>query len=113
MDNTSAKIYWLDNFKGKAEGGVFFRDKSFTDFIKKVEFDKGKVVGIKMDCTSNIEFIFEPKSPKTYDRGAPQQQKKTGFMDRVKEIDKKMNKALNLNQDIGASDKKLLEGIPA
>lgn len=52
-------IFWLENFEGKAKGGIYYRAFDLINFIQKVEETKGKVVGIKFDGDSNIELIYE------------------------------------------------------
>ena len=63
------RIYWLDNWNGKAQGGVYRREFSLRMFIKKVEREIGKVVGIALDDDYNIEFITEKSFQKKKERG--------------------------------------------
>ena len=53
-------IFWLDGFKGKAKGGLFFRSFDLNKFIQEVEEsdNNGKVVGLKFEG-NNIELIVE------------------------------------------------------
>ena len=62
------RIYWLDEFEGKCEGGLFSRSDiskiiTHTEKFKNV----GKIVGIKVKSKENgnpdftIEFIFTEK----------------------------------------------------
>jgi hypothetical protein len=54
---------WKD-WKGKAQGGFYYRDDFFKS-IKKFEQEfKKKVVGIRIEDGWNIEFICEDDSPK-------------------------------------------------
>lgn len=57
----SDSVFLLDKWEGKAIGGIFWRGFDLVEFIKKIEKQKGKVVGIKFDGSYNVEFIFEPK----------------------------------------------------
>ena len=58
------KIYWLEDWKGKAQGGFYYRD-DFFKAIKKFEQEfKKKVVGIRIEDGWNIEFIVEDDSPR-------------------------------------------------
>lgn len=57
------EILWLDDFKGKAEGGFFVR----SDLFKTIEnFEKAgkKVVGIKKPTDWNLELICEVEEDK-------------------------------------------------
>jgi hypothetical protein len=53
------RVYWLDEWEGEATGGVYYRNFDFMEFIKKVEETQGKVVGISLDGSHNIQFIVE------------------------------------------------------
>jgi len=53
------KIFWLEDFTdGKAVGGHFVRN-TLKEFIKRLEDNGKKVVGIKIDDTFNLEVIIE------------------------------------------------------
>tara|TARA_R110000851_G_scaffold330546_1_gene503493 strand:- start:205 stop:393 length:189 start_codon:yes stop_codon:yes gene_type:complete len=53
------KIFWLEDFTdGKAVGGHFVRN-TLKEFIKRLEDNGKKVVGIKVDDTFNLEVIIE------------------------------------------------------
>ena len=53
------KIFWLEDFTdGKAVGGIFVRN-TLKEFIKRLEDNGKKVVGIKIDDTFNLEVIIE------------------------------------------------------
>ncbi len=54
------KVFWKDDFTGRASGGIFFRAYDLVQFIKKVEETKGKVIGINFEG-NNIELIIEEK----------------------------------------------------
>ena len=57
------KIYWLEDWEGKAQGGFYYRDDFFKS-IKKFEQEfKKKVVGIRIEDGWNIEFICADNSP--------------------------------------------------
>ena len=57
MEPQVERVYWKDDFGGKAKGGYFFRNE-LRDHIKKVEEETGlNVVGIKYDETYNLELI--------------------------------------------------------
>ena len=58
MESETERMFWKDDFDGKAKGGYFFRSE-LRDHIKKVENETGlNVVGIKYDGTYNLELIF-------------------------------------------------------
>ena len=52
------KFFWLDEWEGKAKGGLYFRCDLFK-WIKKVEESGMKVVGISVDDGWNMELIVE------------------------------------------------------
>ena len=43
------KIFWVDNFNGKARGGIYFRAFDLVKFMKLVEKEEGEVVGLEFD----------------------------------------------------------------
>jgi hypothetical protein len=55
------KLFFLDNWKGKAKGAIYYRDFDFIEFLKKVEEKVGQVVGLKITDDHNIEIITELK----------------------------------------------------
>ena len=51
-------IFWLEEFEGKAKGGLWFRAIDLNKFIQKVQADnKTKVVGIRFEG-NNLELIY-------------------------------------------------------
>ena len=57
------KIYWLDNFEGKAKGGFFYRSEIAVDLKRVKDEHNINVVGIKVftDGDRTVEFITEEK----------------------------------------------------
>ena len=55
------QIFWLDGWKGKAKGGVYWWAFDLIKFMNKVEKKLGKVVAIKFDGSNNAELIYEVK----------------------------------------------------
>lgn len=54
------KIFFLDNFKGVSEGGIFIRN-DLGKQVAKMERTGLKVVGIKVDDSWNVELLTELK----------------------------------------------------
>ena len=54
------KVFWKDDFTGKARGGYFVRN-SLKEFFDKLEEKGINPVGIKYDGTYNLEIIVEEK----------------------------------------------------
>lgn len=52
------QVFFLDNFEGKASGGYYIRNDLFK-FIKRIEAEGKKVVGIGFDGTWNLNIIVE------------------------------------------------------
>ena len=53
------KIFWLDEFKdGKAQGGYYFRAFDLIKFMKLVEKEEGKVVGLEFEG-NNVNVIIK------------------------------------------------------
>ena len=53
------KIFWVDNFNGKASGGYYFRAFELVKFMKKVEkFQQTEVVGLEFD-NNNVNVIIK------------------------------------------------------
>jgi len=55
------RIYWLDEFEGKAKGGFFYRSEIAKDLKKVTEEHGFNVVGIKVSTDGDwtVEFIIE------------------------------------------------------
>ena len=54
------QIFWLDEFKGEAQGGYFIRN-DLLKFFKLLEVEGFNPVGIKYDGTWNLEILVEKK----------------------------------------------------
>ena len=54
------KIFWVDEFKGKAKDGLYFRS-NLKDVLEKCEKQGINIVGIKYDGTFNLGLIQEKK----------------------------------------------------
>ena len=56
-----SRIYWLDEFEGKAKGGCFFRSEIAKDLKKVTEEHGFNIVGIKVSTDGDwtVEFIIE------------------------------------------------------
>ena len=52
------KIFWVDNFNGKANGGYYFRAFDLVKFMKLVEKEEGEVVGLEFDG-NNVNLIVK------------------------------------------------------
>ena len=52
------KIFWVDNFTGKANGGYYFRAFDLVKFMKLVEKEEGEVVGLEFDG-NNVNVIIK------------------------------------------------------
>ena len=52
------KIFWLDEFKGKAQGGYYFRAFDLIKFMKLVEKEEGEVVGLEFE-DNNVNIIIK------------------------------------------------------
>ena len=52
------KIFWVDNFNGKARGGIYFRAFDLVKFMKLVEKEEGEVVGLEFDG-NNVNIIIK------------------------------------------------------
>ena len=53
------KIFWLESFsEGKAQGGYYFRAFDLIKFMKLVEKEEGKVVGLEFDG-NNVNVIIK------------------------------------------------------
>ena len=52
------KIFWVDNFNGKARGGIYFRAFDLVKFMKLVEKEEGEVVGLEFDG-NNVNVIIK------------------------------------------------------
>lgn len=54
------KLFYLDKWEGKAQGGIWFRVPKLKEFMELVEKKNGKVVALKFKG-NNVEVIYEPK----------------------------------------------------
>lgn len=52
------KIFWKEDFKGSAQGGIFFRSFDLNKFLQSVEEEKGEVVGLRFE-DNNVEIIIK------------------------------------------------------
>ncbi len=53
------KMFWLEEFKdGKARGGYYFRAFDLVKFMKLVEKEEGKVVGLEFEG-NNVNVIIK------------------------------------------------------
>ena len=52
------KIFWVDNFNGKARGGIYFRAFDLVKFMKLIEKEEGEVVGLEFDG-NNVNVIIK------------------------------------------------------
>jgi len=52
------KIFWLDKFNGKAQGGYYFRAFELIKFMKLVEEEEGEVVGLEFE-DNNVNIIIK------------------------------------------------------
>ena len=52
------KIFWLDKFNGKAQGGYYFRAFDLIKFMKLVEKEEGEVVGLEFE-NNNVNVIIK------------------------------------------------------
>jgi len=53
------KIFWVDNFNGKASGGYYFRAFELVKFMKKIEkLQQTEVVGLEFDG-NNVNVIIK------------------------------------------------------
>ena len=52
------KIFWVDNFSGKASGGYYFRAFDLVKFMKLVEKEEGEVVGLCFE-NNNVDIIIK------------------------------------------------------
>jgi hypothetical protein len=55
------KIYWLENWNGKAKGGYYYRCNLFEAIRKFEQEHQLKVVGFNIEDGWNIELIVEGK----------------------------------------------------
>jgi hypothetical protein len=52
------QTYWLNDWEGKARGGLYVRN-DLVNHIKKLEEQGLKVVGVEFDGTWNLQLITE------------------------------------------------------
>ena len=61
------RVFWTNDVKPNTEyiGGLYYRSE-IIDFVERVEADGDKeIVGIKIDDTYNLEFIYREIEVKT------------------------------------------------
>ena len=61
------RVFWTNDVKPNTEyiGGLYYRSE-IKDFVERVETDGDKeIVGIKIDDTYNLEFIYREIEVKT------------------------------------------------
>ena len=58
MAEQERKIFWLDGWEGKAEGGYFIRNDLFK-FLARLQESNRTPVGIAIDDSWNLEVIVE------------------------------------------------------
>ena len=58
------KIFWVDNFTGKASGGYYFRAFDLVKFMKLVEKEEGEVVGLEFE-DNNVNIIIKADEERT------------------------------------------------
>ena len=58
------KIFWLDKFNGKAQGGYYFRAFDLVKFMKLVEKEEGEVVGLEFE-DNNVNVIIKANDDET------------------------------------------------
>ena len=58
------KIFWVDNFNGKASGGYYFRAFELVKFMKLVEKEEGEVVGLCFE-DNNVDVIIKANDKET------------------------------------------------
>ena len=61
------RVFWTNDVKPNTEyiGGLYYRSE-IKDFVERVEADGDKeIVGIKIDDTYNLEFIYREIEVKT------------------------------------------------
>ena len=51
------KTFWLDNVEGEFQGGYYFRAFDLIKFMKLVEKEEGKVVGLEFE-DNNVNIII-------------------------------------------------------
>ena len=52
------KIFWVDNHRGPARGGYYFRAFDLVKFMKLVEKEEGEVVGLEFE-DNNVNVIIK------------------------------------------------------
>lgn len=57
LNEGESEIFWLDNFNGEAQGGLYWRGFDLINFLERCKKQGIKIVGIKIDDSYNIEFI--------------------------------------------------------
>ena len=52
------RIFWVDGFEGKVQGGYYFRAFDLVKFMKKVQVEVNEVVGLEFDG-NNVNIIVK------------------------------------------------------
>jgi len=52
------RIFWVDGFEGKVQGGYYFRAFDLVKFMKKVQVEVNEVVGLEFDG-NNVNVIVK------------------------------------------------------
>jgi hypothetical protein len=61
LKEEESEIFWLDGFKGEAEGGIYVRAFEIIRLLERCKETGMKIVGIKFDDSFNMELIREKK----------------------------------------------------
>ena len=52
------RIFWVDGFEGKVQGGYYFRAFDLVKFMKLVEKEEGEVVGLEFE-DNNVNVLVK------------------------------------------------------
>ena len=52
------RMFWVDGFEGKVQGGYYFRAFDLVKFMKKVQVEVNEVVGLEFDG-NNVNVIVK------------------------------------------------------
>ena len=52
------RMFWVDGFEGKVQGGYYFRAFDLVKFMKKLEKEVDEVVGLEFDG-NNVNVIVK------------------------------------------------------
>ena len=52
------RMFWVDGFEGKGQGGYYFRAFDLVKFMKKVQVEVNEVVGLEFDG-NNVNVIVK------------------------------------------------------